>query len=118
MLKINMDAIGLLQTLASSGVTFDFTRVYSGSSSNNSQSNTNVIAGVYLILFNGIHRSTSNDPGGGLCGTLIVSSSDSTKIYCSSSYLWIQFTSSTIIRTYAAGTYSSLAISLIGIKTE
>ena len=111
MLKISMDAVGLLQSLSSAGFVFDFSRVYSVSSWNGN-ANQAIEAGIYLIFFSG----TSGTAYG--YGNLIMNSSDSKTIYCATSYTSFRFTSPTNIQTSSGGNACSVAVSLLGIKTE
>ena len=112
MLKMFMEALGLLQSFSSAGLVFDFSRVYSVSSYNGI-TNQAIGAGIYLIFFSatsGIAQGTGN---------LIMNSSDSKVIYCCTGVNSFRFTTPTNIQTTAsAGTTNSIAVSLLGIKTD
>ena len=106
-----MEALGLLQSFSSVGITFDFSRIYTASSWNGG-SNQAIEAGVYLIFFS----ATSGTSHG--YGNLIMRSSDSKVIYCCTANARFNFTTSTNILTYSSGNGNSVAVSLLGIKTD
>lgn len=109
MLKIFMDAFGLLQSFSSAGFIFDFSRVYSVSSQY-SDANQAISAGIYLIFFS----STSGVVH--TCGDLIMNSSDSKIIYCAAANTF-QFTTPMNIKVISSGNNTStIAVSLLGIK--
>lgn len=117
MLKMSMDAFGLLQSLSSNGIKFDFSKVYSISAGNNATTIA-IDAGIYLIFFSGVYSISLNSQEVFLSGNLIMSSSDSNTIYCATKNVYFQFTNPTTIKANASAGFSSLAVSLIGIKTE
>lgn len=114
MLKMSMEALGLLQSFSSAGIAFDFSRIYTVSSYNSAVATNQAIkAGVYLIFFSG----TSGIAQGS--GNLIMNSSDSKVIYCGTGANSFRFTTPTNIQaTSSAGTANSIAVSLLGIKTD
>ena len=111
MLKMSMDAFGLLESLSLNGIVFDFSRVYAISSGNGIMNQT-IEAGIYLIFFSGTNGIAHG------CGNLIMNSSDSKRIYCATPATSFRFTTPTNIQTESGSSTCSVAVSLLGIKTE